>query len=55
MDVSIVQDLSGNPQYYGLVSNLNKVVEDGFMDLDAEGSHYRFVHDKVREAAPEKW
>lgn len=46
-----MQDLSETQQYYSLFSDLNKAVEDGFMDLDADGSHYRFVHDKVREAA----
>jgi predicted ATPase len=33
-----------------LLSDLNEAVKDGFMDLDT-ASTYRFVHDKVREAA----
>eukprot|EP00804_Cyclotella_cryptica_P023399 CCRYP_000531-RA/>CCRYP_000531-RA protein AED:0.03 eAED:0.03 QI:150/1/1/1/1/1/4/75/1330 len=48
---SIVQDLSKSPQHSSLLSDINEAVQDGFMDLDADGSHYRFVHDKVREAA----
>jgi predicted ATPase len=30
--------------------DLNKAVDDGMMDLDLDGSSYKFVHDKVREA-----
>jgi predicted ATPase len=30
--------------------NLNKAVDDGMMDLDLDGSSYKFVRDKVREA-----
>ncbi|KAL7478293.1 hypothetical protein ACHAW6_004062, partial [Cyclotella cf. meneghiniana] len=44
--MSIVKDLSETPQYSSLFSDLNKAVEDDFMDLDADGSYYRFVHDK---------
>ena len=42
--------LSGTFQYCNLVYDLNKAVDDGMIDLDA-GSNYKFVHDKVREAA----
>jgi predicted ATPase len=46
----IVEDISRNSQYSGLKSDLNQAVEDGLLDLEADGS-YRFVHDRVREAS----
>eukprot|EP00804_Cyclotella_cryptica_P020127 CCRYP_014899-RB/>CCRYP_014899-RB protein AED:0.03 eAED:0.03 QI:211/1/1/1/1/1/6/342/1334 len=50
INISVARDLSDTPQYLGLLSGLNKAVEDNFMDPVPDGS-YRFVHDKVREAA----
>ena len=49
-----VQELSCFSSYYTLLDDLNKAVEDGLMDLvtDSGGKcSFRFVHDKVREAA----
>jgi predicted ATPase len=46
-----VQDLSATTQYSSLFRDMNEAVQDGFMDLDIDKSNYRFVHDKVREAA----
>jgi predicted ATPase len=45
----IVQSLSDTRFYSDLQFNLDKAVENGFMER--EGSKYRFIHDKVREAA----
>ncbi|KAL7516121.1 hypothetical protein ACHAWX_001173, partial [Stephanocyclus meneghinianus] len=49
IEKSIVQKLSGHSNYINLQSGLDDAVNGGFMDFD--GTHYRFVHDKVREAA----
>jgi predicted ATPase len=46
---SIVEILSGTSQYPSLLVDLNKAVDDGIMDFDE--SSFKFVHDKVREAA----
>ncbi|KAL3795134.1 hypothetical protein HJC23_007362 [Cyclotella cryptica] len=46
---SFARDLSRTPMYTDLQSSLDKAVENGFMERD--DSNYRFVHDKVREAA----
>ena len=49
MEKSLVQKLSGHSNYINLQLTLDDAVNGGFMDFD--GTHYRFVHDKVREAA----
>eukprot|EP00804_Cyclotella_cryptica_P019177 CCRYP_021112-RB/>CCRYP_021112-RB protein AED:0.02 eAED:0.02 QI:21/1/1/1/1/1/4/1110/1196 len=49
MDKTIAQQLSGYSKHHNLQSALDDVVKGGFMDYD--GAYYRFVHDKVREAA----
>eukprot|EP00804_Cyclotella_cryptica_P019416 CCRYP_006604-RB/>CCRYP_006604-RB protein AED:0.03 eAED:0.03 QI:114/1/1/1/1/1/5/168/1358 len=49
IEKSIAQKLSCNSDYINLHSSLDDAVNGGFMDFD--GTHYRFVHDKVREAA----
>jgi predicted ATPase len=49
VDKEIVKILSGTGQYLSLLADLNKAVDYGMMDFD--GSNYKFVHDKVREAA----
>lgn len=49
IDRTIIKILSKTPQYSSLLVDLNKAVVDGLMDSD--GSNYKFVHDKVREAA----
>jgi predicted ATPase len=46
----VVEDISSDSQYSSLKSDLNHAVEDGLLDLEADGS-YRFVHDRVREAS----
>eukprot|EP00804_Cyclotella_cryptica_P005176 CCRYP_014234-RA/>CCRYP_014234-RA protein AED:0.05 eAED:0.05 QI:231/0.75/0.4/1/0.75/0.6/5/82/1366 len=46
---SIVRILSKTQLYSDLQSNLDKAVRNGFMER--EGRKYRFIHDKVREAA----
>jgi predicted ATPase len=46
---SIVRSLSETRLCSDLQFNLDKAVENGFMER--EGSKYRFIHDKVREAA----
>ncbi|KAL3791816.1 hypothetical protein HJC23_002447 [Cyclotella cryptica] len=50
LSVVITKKLAAAPQFHNLQSTLDQVVvKDGFMDFD--GFNYRFVHDKVREAA----
>ncbi|KAL3799465.1 hypothetical protein HJC23_013920 [Cyclotella cryptica] len=49
IEKSIAQILSTNSKYIDLHAALDGAVEDGFMDCD--GTHYRFVHDKLSEAA----
>lgn len=51
IDVSIARSLSQTQQYPSLLEDLNNAVKDGIMDLDTEGSCFRFSHDKFREAA----
>lgn len=51
MHDSIVHHLSQQPQYSNLRSNLMAALDDGLVELDSDGSSFRFVHDKVREAA----
>eukprot|EP00804_Cyclotella_cryptica_P019420 CCRYP_006611-RA/>CCRYP_006611-RA protein AED:0.16 eAED:0.08 QI:0/0/0/1/0.75/1/5/0/1159 len=49
IEKSIAQKLSCHSDFINLHSSLDDAVNGGFMDFD--GTHYRFVHDKVREAA----
>ena len=49
--VSVIKELSRTERYSNLLEDLNEAVRDGLMDLDAEKSHFEFVHDKVRETA----
>jgi predicted ATPase len=51
VDSLVVKALSGTSRYSNLTIDLNKAVDDGMMDLGPDGSNYKFVHDKVREAA----
>lgn len=46
---SCVRDLSRTPMFTDLQCTIDNAVENGFMERD--GLNYRFVHDKVREAA----
>jgi predicted ATPase len=50
IDMSIVTSLSQTSHYSSLLEDLNKAVEEGFMDLDTKGFCFRFAHDKFREA-----
>lgn len=45
-----MNDLSCAPCYFSINSDLNRAVEDGLLDLDADGG-FRFAHDSVRKAA----
>ncbi|KAL7519085.1 hypothetical protein ACHAWX_003883 [Stephanocyclus meneghinianus] len=50
ISVDVVRKLSSTSQYSSLQKTLDEtLVKEGFMDCD--GTRYRFVHDKVREAA----
>ena len=49
-DESVIRCLSESVEYPGLQDGLDKAVSDGFIEKDGEGS-FKFVHDKVREAA----
>ncbi|KAL7518793.1 hypothetical protein ACHAWX_003598 [Stephanocyclus meneghinianus] len=49
IDESCVLELSRTPLFNDLQSTLDKAVENGFMER--ERSNFRFVHDKIREAA----
>eukprot|EP00804_Cyclotella_cryptica_P021275 CCRYP_001545-RB/>CCRYP_001545-RB protein AED:0.16 eAED:0.26 QI:0/0/0/1/0/0.33/3/0/1055 len=50
LSIVITKKLAAAPQFCNLQSTLDQVVvKEGFMDFD--GIEYRFVHDKVREAA----
>ena len=51
MHDSFVHDLSQHPDYSSLRPNLMAAIDDGLMELDSDGSSFRFVHDKVLEAA----
>ena len=51
VDASIVHELSRIDNYSTLLEDLNNLVQDGLIDADT--SSFRFVHDKVREAAYE--
>ncbi|KAL7537493.1 hypothetical protein ACHAXR_007855 [Thalassiosira sp. AJA248-18] len=43
--------MTASPKFESFEKELEKAVEDGFMDMDDAGLTYRFAHDKVREAA----
>ena len=47
---SVVSILSTNPDYINILSDLEHVVEEGFM-VKVGSSEFKFVHDKVQEAA----
>lgn len=51
IDKTITKQLSANLKFFNLSADLDSAVEDGFIDCD--GTHYRFVHDKLRKAAYE--
>lgn len=48
---SIIRSLACTHQYLRLQVDMDNAVEEGFIDFD--GVHYRFSHDKVREASYE--
>ena len=47
---SVIGYLSESPEYAGVRNGLEGAISEGFVELNAEGS-FKFVHDKVREAA----
>ena len=47
---SVIGHLSKSPEYSGVRKRLEEAVSDGFVEVSAEGK-FKFVHDKVREAA----
>ena len=47
---SVIGYLSKTPQYCGVRDGLLRLVGDGFIEKNKEGE-FKFVHDKVREAA----
>ncbi|KAL7482010.1 hypothetical protein ACHAW6_007699 [Cyclotella cf. meneghiniana] len=50
VSIIIAKKLAATPQYHNLQATLDQViVKEGYMDFD--GVTYRFVHDRVREAA----
>eukprot|EP00804_Cyclotella_cryptica_P019625 CCRYP_013989-RA/>CCRYP_013989-RA protein AED:0.06 eAED:0.06 QI:199/1/1/1/0.75/0.6/5/431/1198 len=49
ISVAVVKELSATPRYHDLKMTLDKALTKEFMDCD--GTSYRFVHSKVREAA----
>jgi predicted ATPase len=57
IEESVVKTLSNDPEYSDIRDKLNQVVKEGFM-VKGSSSEFKFVHDKVREAAysliPEK-
>ena len=50
IDQGVIATLAASPEHAGIYNLLEEVVNEGFMVKDAI-SHFRFVHDKVREAA----
>lgn len=48
---SIVQELSRISKYSTMQDDLNEACQEGLMELNKDESIYRFVHDKMREAA----
>lgn len=53
VDVSIIQDLIRISKYSTLQEDLYTACQEGLMELDKDKSSFRFVHDKMREAAYE--
>mmetsp|Transcript_30351 Transcript_30351/g.63435 ORF Transcript_30351/g.63435 Transcript_30351/m.63435 type:complete len:225 (+) Transcript_30351:78-752(+) len=52
LDSKVVKTLmSASPNYSNFEREMDKATNDGFLDKDHLTSSYRFVHDKVREAA----
>lgn len=51
VDASIIQDLIRISKYSTLQEDLYKACQEGLMELDKDKSSFRFVHDKMREAA----
>ncbi len=49
-DESVIDYLSESPEYVGVRKGLEGAINDGFIEVNAEGK-FKFVHDKVREAA----
>jgi len=47
---SVIGYLSESPEYLGLRNGLEGAISDGFVEVNTEGK-FKFVHDKVREAA----
>jgi predicted ATPase len=47
---SVIGYLSESPEYLGVRNGLEGAISDGFVEVDTEGK-FKFVHDKVREAA----
>jgi hypothetical protein len=50
LPASVITILSIDPEYAGIDKNLEQVVKEGFM-VKVGTSDFKFVHDKVREAA----
>jgi hypothetical protein len=50
IDQGVITTLAVNPEHASIHNLLEEVVNEGFM-VKVGTSHYRFVHDKVREAA----
>jgi predicted ATPase len=50
IDQGVIATLASNPEHTDICSLLEEVVKEGFM-VKVGTSHFRFVHDKVREAA----
>ena len=49
-DESVIDYLSESPEYVGVRKGMEGAINDGFVEVNAEGK-FKFVHDKVREAA----
>ena len=47
---SVIGYLSESPEYSGVRKGLEEAISDGFVEANAEAT-FKFVHDKVREAA----
>jgi hypothetical protein len=50
IEESVVSILSNSPDYTNILKDLDQVVEEGFM-IKIGSSEFKFVHDKVQEAA----
>jgi predicted ATPase len=50
IDQGVIATLAASPEHAGIYNLLEEVVREGFM-VKVGSSHFRFVHDKVREAA----